>query len=775
MLDVQLASNVNVAHNYLIAGVKSERLGNAHPNIVPYQLFEAADRPFILAAGNDRLFARTCEVVGRPDLARDARFATAVAARRGEHLALAAAVSTARTGTTTIAAAARRSAGAAVFTGARFADGERAAHEQLAVELLDGLFGDGAFGEFHERKAAGPAGSTSGSAPVGTSPSSTPRGCRSNGPASGCGNWPRRSTSTGRASSHAHRSCWAFTRASPPTRRSRRTRRSTSGAKLGMPVILSASPSVSVSPTRSVPWFGMPRMSPATASSPSSRSAAKKKIGFWMAKVLPVRTWLSFMPRLNLPEQMRKNATRSRWFGSMLACTLNTKPATFGSDGRISRGSAGCGRGSGAQRPIADSSSGTATPFSAAYVSLAFDTGGQPAIAYEEGPFPVRVKVTISDDEFVCDFTGSASQTMGPINCAYTGLVSAVRIIFKALTDPHLPANEGTFRALRVICPEGTVFTAQRPARRGEQVERMLAAFHLNLTALSWIALVVGLFLVYNTVTISVIARREEIGTLRALGTTRRQVLWLFLGEALAPVMPGDDRAAKAVWRLKRLLSFLADEAQPPVARQLTVDVDAHGLHRACGGMNSLLARAGRYRRQNAVHKVLRSLQRTRLSPLHDLFGDRFSPALVAQRPDHVFELGRAQAVQNRACRLAARTVHPHVERTFFSKREPARGIVDLRADSPSYRQWDAVELTQDNRRMLYMPAGIAHGYLTLTDDVEAYYHASTPWEPAAESGVRWNDPALAIKWPFEPVVISDRTGGRDMEWVVIVQEPMGK
>ncbi|MGG7379619.1 FtsX-like permease family protein, partial [Escherichia coli] len=76
--------------------------------------------------------------------------------------------------------------------------------------------------------------------------------------------------------------------------------------------------------------------------------------------------------------------------------------------------------------------------------------------------------------------------------------------------------------------------TAERPARRGQQVERMLAAFHLNLSALSWIALVVGLFLVYNTVTISFIARREEIGTLRAIGTTRKQVLWLFLGEAAA-------------------------------------------------------------------------------------------------------------------------------------------------------------------------------------------------------------------------------------------------
>ena len=83
--------------------------------------------------------------------------------------------------------------------------------------------------------------------------------------------------------------------------------------------------------------------------------------------------------------------------------------------------------------------------------------------------------------------------------------------------------------------------------------------------------------------------------------------------------------------------------------------------------------------------------------------------------------------------------------------------IVDLRDDSPTFRQWEAVELTADNRRMLYMPAGIAHGYLTLTDDTEAYYHSSSPWVPAAESGVRWNDPAFAIAWPIAPVVISDK------------------
>jgi dTDP-4-dehydrorhamnose 3,5-epimerase len=87
--------------------------------------------------------------------------------------------------------------------------------------------------------------------------------------------------------------------------------------------------------------------------------------------------------------------------------------------------------------------------------------------------------------------------------------------------------------------------------------------------------------------------------------------------------------------------------------------------------------------------------------------------------------------------------------------------IVDLRTESPAYCQWEAVELTADNHRMLYMPEGVAHGYLTLSDEVEAYYHASTPWEPKVESGVRWDDPAFAIAWPFAPIVIS----GKDAGW----------
>ena len=76
LFDASVAALVNQAANYLIGGIVPQPMGNQHPNIVPYQLFEASDRPFILAAGNDRLFERTCGVIGRPELARDERFVT---------------------------------------------------------------------------------------------------------------------------------------------------------------------------------------------------------------------------------------------------------------------------------------------------------------------------------------------------------------------------------------------------------------------------------------------------------------------------------------------------------------------------------------------------------------------------------------------------------------------------------------------------------------------------------------------------------------------------
>lgn len=100
-------------------------------------------------------------------------------------------------------------------------------------------------------------------------------------------------------------------------------------------------------------------------------------------------------------------------------------------------------------------------------------------------PLKVRVAVTITDDRFLADFTGSAPQVLGPINNSRTGLVSAVRLIFKALTNPHIPANSGTFRPVDVMCPDRTVFTAERPAPVSTYWETQMYAVDLVWRALA--------------------------------------------------------------------------------------------------------------------------------------------------------------------------------------------------------------------------------------------------------------------------------------------------
>lgn len=74
--------------------------------------------------------------------------------------------------------------------------------------------------------------------------------------------------------------------------------------------------------------------------------------------------------------------------------------------------------------------------------------------------------------------------------------------------------------------------------------------------------------------------------------------------------------------------------------------------------------------------------------------------------------------------------------------------IIDLRLQSPTYKQWLAVELSADNRKMLYIPEGFAHGFQTLTDNTEVFYQMSEFYHPECAEGVRWNDPAFGIRWP---------------------------
>jgi dTDP-4-dehydrorhamnose 3,5-epimerase len=77
--------------------------------------------------------------------------------------------------------------------------------------------------------------------------------------------------------------------------------------------------------------------------------------------------------------------------------------------------------------------------------------------------------------------------------------------------------------------------------------------------------------------------------------------------------------------------------------------------------------------------------------------------------------------------------------------------------DPPGFSRWIGVELTADNRRVLYVPRGFAHGFPTLADGTEVYYMHSTPYVPEASDGVRWNDPTFGIAWPLGPAEISDK------------------
>jgi dTDP-4-dehydrorhamnose 3,5-epimerase len=87
--------------------------------------------------------------------------------------------------------------------------------------------------------------------------------------------------------------------------------------------------------------------------------------------------------------------------------------------------------------------------------------------------------------------------------------------------------------------------------------------------------------------------------------------------------------------------------------------------------------------------------------------------------------------------------------------------MADVRPDSPTFGLWDGYELTPENRRALFLPEGVAHGYLTLSEQTTVHYHLSDYYAPQLADGVRWDDPTLAIQWPMPPVILSDQ----DRRW----------
>ena len=101
------------------------------------------------------------------------------------------------------------------------------------------------------------------------------------------------------------------------------------------------------------------------------------------------------------------------------------------------------------------------------------------------GPFIIKVRITITDDKMVADFTGTSPQAVGPINLSYAGLITGVRCTFKAVTNTEIPANGGCFRALEVICPEGTILSARSPAPVSIYYESLLGAIEVIWKALA--------------------------------------------------------------------------------------------------------------------------------------------------------------------------------------------------------------------------------------------------------------------------------------------------
>ena len=86
--------------------------------------------------------------------------------------------------------------------------------------------------------------------------------------------------------------------------------------------------------------------------------------------------------------------------------------------------------------------------------------------------------------------------------------------------------------------------------------------------------------------------------------------------------------------------------------------------------------------------------------------------------------------------------------------------IIDIRKGSPSYGKHIAVELTEKNHRMLYVPEGFAHSFITLETDVEAFYMVSAMYAPGKERGIRWNDPSFNVSWPTADPVLSPKDAG---------------
>ena len=116
-----------------------------------------------------------------------------------------------------------------------------------------------------------------------------------------------------------------------------------------------------------------------------------------------------------------------------------------------------------------------------------------------------------------------------------------------------------------------------------------------------------------------------------------------------------------------------------------------------------------------------------------------------------------AKSVQNTLRGLHFQIKYPQAKLLRCLKGKIFDVVVDLRKDSPYYRQWVSEELSEDNKCQLFIPAGFAHGYYVLSETVEIAYKCSIIYHPEDQQGLRWDDPDIAIDWPGKDPILSEK------------------
>jgi dTDP-4-dehydrorhamnose 3,5-epimerase len=152
-----------------------------------------------------------------------------------------------------------------------------------------------------------------------------------------------------------------------------------------------------------------------------------------------------------------------------------------------------------------------------------------------------------------------------------------------------------------------------------------------------------------------------------------------------------------------------------------------------------------------------------------DVFTDERGTFAIAWRPQEFAARGLDTRVAQASMALTHRRGSIrglHYQASPFEEAKTVRVMrgaifdvaVDLRPESPTYLQWVGCELSAENRRVMYIPAGCAHGYQTLADETEVFYFVSAEYSPPHQRGARWNDRAFGIEWPLgAPSSINER------------------